>query len=142
MDKFEAREWIEIGKMFKKLKEKGTQLQYDLETDNYNMVKEVYFEDVLGHKETSIITLDLDEDVWDKIAETADAQDITMDEVLCNLLKEYIDKLPKNYRLVQKGELLEDGDEVWSAGEMWAPFFGEVNGQALKIDRPVRRLVK
>lgn len=144
MDKFESREWVEMGKMFKKLKdvESVDEVMFNFRSDTYDMVKDVYFKEVLGHKETSIVTLDLDEDVWDKLAETADAQDITMDEVVCNLLQEYIDKLPKNYKYLKVGDIIEEGDEVWGALDKWTPFYPEVVGQKLVVDRPSRRLIK
>lgn len=94
MDK---REWIEIGKMWENMRDKGIQFlhYYDIssfEEYPYKTIKDVYFTEYLGIEEFEDFTFECDEKLLDKLYEIADNQGITVDEVVINCLKDMIER--------------------------------------------------
>lgn len=59
----------------------------------YQAIKYAYFYEVLNYSpdSTESFDLDLDDETFDKLLKISDEMNITMDEVVINLLQEYID---------------------------------------------------
>lgn len=148
MNKKDNRKWIEMGKMFNKIKTLGKETYvYDLCTEQYDDIKSFYFENYLKIEKISQIEFNLTEEVYNNLCNMADEQDITVDEVVMNILKEYIEKensKPKSmWALLQEGDVTQIGDEFYYPNyNEWIPkgalFAGEI---VRKESYPIRRKI-
>jgi hypothetical protein len=119
MNKQEQREWIEMGKMLKKL-------GYQYYCYKYKDLKIKYFDYILGCKDSEEIELELEPQLLEKLYEMSDEKDIPIDELIMIILVEYMKEIKKEpkpeiiqYRLLNPGEIIEKGDEFYSVGEGW-----------------------
>jgi hypothetical protein len=113
--------------------------------DIYSDVKQNYFKYILKQEETVEIVLDLDENCYDLLCDMADEQDVTIDEVVANILKLYIAANPIRYRLLNIGETILPTDEFFHPGKCeWVLFERECEEDYAVTDshNPFRRIME
>jgi len=130
MDFREKREWIEVGKMVNNFMEVGLNLTIEV-GDTYGVIKKYYFKDCLKIEESVEIPCEVPYKLMDALYEKADEMNITIDEVLMEILEKYFepkticDEEPvkflceKGYRFLSIGEMLKEGDEYFSIRDEW-----------------------
>ena len=98
MNDVEKREAIEIWKMTKKFINEE-KVEFTLEVgDDYKTIKEFYFKDHLGIDDSVVMSIELPAEVVDTFYQMADDRDITIDELVMEILEEKLDGMeePEN----------------------------------------------
>jgi hypothetical protein len=140
MNEKEKREWIEIGKMMKKYHPNNT-------CPYIKTTKEKYFEDFLNIKDSVEIELEFPTDLLNQLYEMSDEKDITIDELINEILKEYMDKIKVKeeiqYRLLSIGDIIRENDEFYSDGNGWINIHPSLVGSIYyKELKPCRRKIE
>ena len=94
------RMWKEFGKMWDNMEAEGIEFSlvcYPTPEDEeyvspYKALKDVYFKKYLGMNNYTDLELELDDETLKLLYKTADIQHITIDELVINILKDFIDK--------------------------------------------------
>lgn len=122
----EKRMLYEMYKMTKKFKEFFV-FSHALELkDCYTNIKKTYFEELLQIDKPEEIELDITEELANMLYNMADEQDITVDEVVMNILKEYLEKSEtpndtnqEEYYYLKEGDTIQEGDEYFYGYNNW-----------------------
>jgi hypothetical protein len=129
MDKI--KEWTEIGKMMEALKKnapKKSFLMDEIDMTIYEEVKDLYFRNILHIDETVNVNLSLDEDTEKALFTLANERQIPFDEIVNEALELLTntcsghDGYPEyEYRYLELGETLKEGDEFIENGSEYMP---------------------
>lgn len=108
------RQWLEFGKMWNKMEacdgfDFGVYFLANKKFDKtaYDLLKEQYFLLYLDQRNTELVNFDLPEDLLEKLYEIADEEDITIDELIIDILMDTVEKEKEKEKALTEKALTE-----------------------------------